>query len=141
MAGSIMLSDPQRSNLKEIFRHIATESQQEVINLNRYGAETITNWYVQQYPEDFQQKGGNSQIVYMKGDKTKSSATDTEEIEETDNGYSEVTDDEKLDFEPDYPDRLTDSDGDPDDGDDGDDGESEKMTFSMSSGPPSNDDE
>jgi hypothetical protein len=107
MAGSIMLSDPQRSNLKEIFRHIATESQQEVINLNRFGAETITNWYVEQYPEDFQQKG-NGQIVYIQGDSTKSSATDTEEIEETD---------------------------------DGDDGESEKLTFSMSSGPPSNDDE
>lgn len=78
MAGSIMVEDPQRSNLKEIFRHIATESQQEVINLNRFGAETITNWYVQQYPEDFQQKG-NGQIVYIQGDSTKSSATTTQE--------------------------------------------------------------
>lgn len=78
MAGSITLQEPQHSNLKEVFRAIATKADQEVINLNRFAAEQITNWYVDQYPDDFERKG-NSEVVYMQGDSVKSSATSTQE--------------------------------------------------------------
>jgi hypothetical protein len=78
MAGSIMLQEPQHSNLKEVFRAVATKADQEVINLNRFAAEQITNWYVDQYPDDFEDKGGG-EIVYKHGDSAKSSATSTQE--------------------------------------------------------------
>ena len=90
MAGTIKLKEPQCSNLKEVFRHIATETDQDVINLNRFGAETLVNWYLAHYSDDFDRKE-NGQIVFLQGDSVKSSATqvDQEEVAkqiEDDNG-------------------------------------------------------
>jgi hypothetical protein len=83
MAGTIKLKEPQCSNIKEVFRHIATETDQDVINLNRFGAETLVNWYLAHYGDDFDEKD-NGQIVFLHGDSVKSSATevDQEEIQE-----------------------------------------------------------
>lgn len=78
MASSLTIQEPQSSNLKEVFRHVAANSEQDVINLNRYGAATIVNWYTEHYPEDFEEKP-NGQIVFLGGDSTKSSATTTQE--------------------------------------------------------------
>jgi ribosomal protein S3AE len=93
MAGSIMLQEPQHSNLKEIFRAIATKADEDVINLQRYSADKITEWYVNQYPEDFERKG-DGQVVFMQGDSTKSSATSTQEELQNDMEH----DDGKLRF-------------------------------------------
>jgi len=93
MAGTIKLKEPQCSNLKEVFRHIATETDQDVINLHRFGAETLVNWYLSHYGDDFDEKD-NGQVICLKGDSQKSSATTPqEEIE------NEIEDDEgKLTF-------------------------------------------
>lgn len=78
MASRLRIQEPQCSNLKEVFRHIATKSDEEVINLHRFGAETLTNWYLSHYGDDFDKKE-NGQIVFIGGDSVKSSATSTQE--------------------------------------------------------------
>ena len=93
MAGSITLQEPQHSNLKEVFRAIATKADEDVINLQRYSVDKITEWYVNQYPEDFEDKGGG-EIVYKHGDSVKSSATSTQEEIQSDMEH----DDGKLRF-------------------------------------------
>jgi hypothetical protein len=132
-------------NFKEIARAVSDRHGRDEVGVEEYAIKFFTETYLREHESLFDVKRGG-QITYLGGSSAKVGVPDgvdeSDPVDEfdTDDGYSEVTDEEKLDFEPDYPDRLTDDDGDPDDGDP-DDGGIEKMTFSMSSGPPSNDDE
>ena len=142
-------------NFKEVARAISDRHGRTEVGVEEYAIKFFTETYLRENESLFDVKRGG-QITYLGGSDAKvgvpEGVDESDPVDEfdTDDGYSEVTDDEKLNFEPDYPDRLTDdgdekseqveeqpdSDGDPDDGDD-----EEKLTFSMSSGPPSSDDE
>jgi len=143
-------------NFKEVARAVSDRHGRDEVGVEEYAIKFFTETYLREHESLFDVKRGG-QITYLGGSSAKvgvpEGVDEPDPVDEfdTDDGYSEVTDDEKLDFEPEYPDRLTDEgdeksaqaeeqpdsddDGDPDDGDDG----TEKMTFSMESGPPETD--
>lgn len=144
-------------NFKEVARAISDRHGRTEVGVEEYAIKFFTETYLREHESlfDVKQGGGRGgQIVYLGGSSAKvgvpEGVDEPDPVDEfdTDDGYSEVTDDEKLDFEPNS-NRLTDDEGseqteeqpDSDDNGDPDDGGTEKMTFSMSSGPPSSDDE
>jgi hypothetical protein len=141
-------------NFKEIARAVSDRHGRDEVGVEEYAIKFFTETYLQEHESLFDVKRGG-QITYLGGSSAKVGVPDgvdeptpVDEFD-TDDGYSEVTDEEKLDFDAD---QLTndgdeeseqveeqsdsDDDGDPDDGDD-----EGKLTFSMSEGPPSSDDE
>ena len=74
--GTIGISEPHCTNLKEIMRCIADHynGDDEIVNVHRYAARCIVNDYLEKYPDEkFSEKqgshGGNmNQIVYTGGD-------------------------------------------------------------------------
>lgn len=143
-------------NFKEVARAVSDRHGRDEVGVEEYAIKFFTETYLREHESLFDVKqGGERQITYLGGSSAKvgvpEGVDEADPVDEfdTDDGYSEVTNEEKLDFEPNYPNRLTDEEseqteeqpdsddnGDPDDGDDGG---TEKMTFSMESGPPETD--
>ena len=144
------------SNFREVARSVSDHHGRDEVSVTEFAVKYFSDLWIQQHSEEFSIKEGG-QVVYRGGSDAKVGVPDgvdeptpVDEYTESD-GYDEVPDDpEPLDFDPEYPDRLTDE-GDEggeqveeqsDSDDDGDpDEESEKLTFSMQEGPPSSDDE
>lgn len=150
-------------NFYEICRAISDHCDRPEMSVTEFGVKYLSEQYIKQHPDQFDVKLGG-QITYLGGSGAKVGIPDgydeEDPIDEYDaeDGYSEVPDDpEPLDFEIDEPsipddgEADTPTDGTSDDGDpDSDDGDTkrqgsigtddeDKLTFTLSEGPPETD--
>ena len=146
-------------NFYEVARAVSDHHGRDEMGVTEFAVKYFSNLYIEAHREQFDVKQGGD-VVYLGGPDAKieipEGYDEDDPIDEFDqeDGYSEVPEDaEPLDFEiEDVPSKPDDGEADTttddtvdgennddDDPDSDDSEESEKMTFSMSEGPPSSD--